>query len=159
MDENSIEFYINGIKISQDVGCIASYISPFNKIDVKLTLADYAISYCEVRVTEVDADYDIGVGNLPLKTLPVNQTDPLNHAVWVGLRANYTHNLSFYITPEGFPITEPGRKTFRVSLYAKNELDGSWNVSYLVFTLDGAQLLLADGTALGVLTTREIPAQ
>jgi hypothetical protein len=157
MDENSIEFYINGVKISQDVGCIASYISPFNKIDVKLTLADYAVSYCEVRVTEVDADYDIGVGKLPLKTLPANQSASLDYAVWLSLRANHTHDLSFYITPEGFPMTELGRKTFRVSIYAKNELDGSWNVSYLVFTLDGTQLILEDGIALSVLTTREVP--
>lgn len=152
----SIEWYINNQPINTEAGCVASYNPGFNKIDIKLSLTDIAISYCEVRVTDINDDYDIGVGNLPLKTLYGSGSSA--DAFWLGLAANTTHNLTFYITPERFPLLEGQHaRTFRIAFYAKNELDGSWNVSYLVFTLDGSQLVLQDGTALGVLTTKDFP--
>ena len=65
----SIEWYINNQPINTEAGCVASYNPGFNKIDIKLPLTDIAISFCEVRVTGIDEEHDIGVGNLPLKSL------------------------------------------------------------------------------------------
>lgn len=157
MAEDSIKISLNGVEVSAENGCVASYNPPFNKIDIKLTLTDDALSYFEVRVTDINEDYDIGVGNLPLKTLQ-NGNTPATEAFWLDLRANQTHTLFFYITPEGFPMAATeSSKSFRVSFYAKNELDGSWNVSYLVFTIDGYQLVLQNGETLNVVSSRERP--
>ena len=129
---------INGQSISLEGDCRASFSSPFNKIDITMTPTNCSLSCYEVRVTEVDEPYDIEVGN---------------QAYWTtSIPANKSHTFSINITPE---IFNKGDGVYRISLYAKSAIDGSWDVTYLFFTLDNVQFLLSDGSAFEVLTTRE----
>ena len=150
---NSIK--INGIEIDVETGCTASYNAPFNKIDVEMTPINGSLSYYEVRVTPVDDSYDIGVGALPKQNPGGKDADDCS---WISLPGNKSHKFSIMIEPESF-VLEAGQtsRTFRISFYAKSAIDGSWDVYYLLFTLDGSQLMLENGDALYVLTTREAP--
>ena len=143
---NSVQ--INGIDV--ETNSKASYQSPFNKIDVEMTPTTGSLSYYEVRVTSVDDPYDIGVGALP-------KQDTGNDAFWIGLAGNKSHKFSIMIQPESF-VLEAGQtsKTFRLSFYAKSAIDGSWDMTYFVFTLDNESLILSDGSFLKVLTTQEV---
>jgi hypothetical protein len=62
VDYNSIK--INEVDVLLEQSCIASFSSPFNKINVTMTPTNCSLSYYEVRVTGVDEPYDIEVGNL-----------------------------------------------------------------------------------------------
>ena len=140
---NSIS--INGVEVNLETdSCRASFQAPFNKIDVSLTPTNCSLSYYEVRVTRAEDPYDIEVGSL---------------AYWnTNIALNKTHSFSINIIPEVFKLNE-GEKTatFRISFYAKSSIDGSWDVTYLVFTLDNSYLCFSDGSTLEVLTTREAP--
>lgn len=135
---------INDKQISIGSEVKASYSSPFNKINVVFTPTNCSLSYYEVRVTRWEEEYDIGLGN---------------RAYWnTNIELNKDHSFYIEITPDTFVLKEGETSaTFRVSLYAKSSIDGSWDVSYFVFTLDGYQIYLQNGEALGVLTTREAP--
>ena len=50
-----------------------------------------------------------------------------------------------------------GDGAYRISFYAKNAIDGSWDVSYLFFTLDQMNFTLSDGSSFAVLTDRAAP--
>lgn len=109
------------------------------KITITLIPNNCGLSQFDIRATVLESPWDIDQGKLLSRS--------------TNLRQSSAHTCEFIINTENFP--EAG--SYRIGLYAKNELDGSWDVSYLVFTLNGTQLILKDGTALSVLTTREIP--
>jgi hypothetical protein len=50
-----------------------------------------------------------------------------------------------------------GNTTYRVGMYARSASDGSWDVSYLFFTVGNGQFTLSDGSGFAVLTTRDTP--
>lgn len=102
--------------IESEVRC--SYISGNNTIKVRFQ-SDISLNYYEVRVTKVTEEYDIGLG-----TCPYRNTD--------GFAANTEHTFIIPVTPEYFP--EMG--TYRVSLYAREALENTWDVTYLFITAD-----------------------
>lgn len=140
---NSIS--INGNQIALGTSyCRVSFEPPHNKIDVSITPTNCSLRYYEVRVTRAEDPYDIEVGSL---------------AYWnTNIALNKTLSFSIPVTPEIFQLKE-GEKVaeFRISFYAKSSEDGSWDVTYLVFTLDNYYLTLSDGSAFEVLTTKEAP--
>ena len=120
--------------------CRASFKPPFNKIDVKIKPTTASLSYYEVRVTKIDEVADIGVGTL---------------AYWdANISANSEHQFSIDINNTNFAY---GDGAYRISFYAKNAIDGSWDVSYLFFTLDQMNFTLSDGSSFAVLTDRAAP--
>lgn len=140
---NSIS--VNGTSILMDSStCRVSFEPPFNKIEVSMTPTNCSLSYFEVRVTRVDDPYDIEVGEL---------------AYWnSNIALNKTHSFSINVTKDTFKLNENEKTAvFRLSFYAKSSIDGSWDVSYLVFTLDNFYICCSDGSSLEVLTTREAP--
>lgn len=142
---NYNQISINGVPINLGTdSCRASFQAPFNKIDVSLTPTNCSLSYYEVRVTRAEDPYDIEVGSL---------------AYWnTNIELNKIHSFSINITPEVFKLNE-GEKiaTFRISLYAKSSIDGSWDVSYLFFTFDQMNFIVSDGSDFSVLTDRDAP--
>jgi hypothetical protein len=138
VEYNSIT--IDGQDILLSSSCRASFKSPYNKIEIKMTPTASSLSYYEVRVTSAAEDYDIGVGQL---------------AYWdSNISAAVEKKFTIDITPT---IFTHGDGTYRISLYAKSAIDGSWDVSYLFFTVDNLPFILADGKTFSVLTTREAP--
>lgn len=120
--------------------CRASFKPPYNKIEVQLKPTTASLSYYEVRVTQADEVADIGVGKL---------------AYWdANISANGIKTFSIDINSTNF---SHGDATYRLSFYAKNAVDGSWDVSYLYFTFDDMQFILSDGYEFAVLTDRDIP--
>lgn len=136
---NSIS--INGKEITFDTDtCRVSFNPPFNEIKVSMAPTNCSLSYYEVRVTEASEPYDIEVGNL---------------AHWTtNIALNKTYS---FIIPVNSTLFNKGNGMYRISFYAKSAIDGSWDVAYLLFTVDGFYLVAEDGGELGVLTTREAP--
>lgn len=122
--------------------CRASFKSPFNRLDLKIKPKNASISYYEVRITKADEVADIGVGTL---------------AAWsANIPANSEYQFSIDINSKNFAY---GDGAYRLSFYAKSALDGSWDVSYLFFTLDQTYFTLADGSVFEVLTDRPAPVE
>lgn len=132
---------INGVDISLSSKCRASFIAPYNKINIEMTPTNCSLSYFEVRVTGSEESYDIGVGA---------------NAYWTtNIAANLTHTFTIEINSTNFSL---GDRDYRISLYAKSALDDSWDVTYLFFTVDGEEFILADDSSFNVLTTKDIPS-
>jgi hypothetical protein len=71
--------------------------------------------------------------------------------------ADAPHSFSINVNSTTF---SKGMGSYRVSLYAKSAIDGVWDVTCLLFTLnDGCYLQLSDGSILGVGTDRDIPSK
>lgn len=120
--------------------CRASFKPPYNRIDVTIKPKQYSLSYYEVRITKADEDWDIGKGTL---------------AHWdANVPGDVETKFSIDINNKNF---NQGDGAYRISFYAKNSLDGSWDISYLFFTLDNLQFILSDGSAFSVLTDEEAP--
>lgn len=120
--------------------CRASFKPPYNKIDVQIKPMSTSLSYYEVRITQADEVADIGVGTL---------------AYWdANIRADEIKTFSIDINTTNF---NHGDTTYRISFYAKSAIDGSWDVSYLYFTVEDFQFILSDGNEFTVLTTKDIP--
>lgn len=120
--------------------CRASFKSPYNKINIQIKPTTSSLSYYEVRITKADDVADIGVGTL---------------AYWdANISANTVKQFSIDVNETNF---SSGDGKYRISFYAKSAIDGSWDVSYLVFTLDDLQFTLSDGSDFDVLTVRDIP--
>ena len=137
-----ISVSIAGKNILLASSCRASFKPPFNKIDVKIQPTNTSLSYYEVRITKADEDWDIGVGKL---------------AYWeANVNSNVPHQYSIDINSTNFA---KGDGAYRISFYAKSALDGSWDVSYLFFTLDQTYFTLSDGSTFEVLTTRSTPEE
>lgn len=135
---NSIS--INGKSVALSNSCKASFEAPYNKININLTPTNCSLSQYEVRVTQADANYDIGVGQL---------------AYWdTNIENNKAYTFQIDINATNFIY---GDGTYRISLYARSSVDGSWDMAYLFFVVEG-QFTLDDGSALAVLTTREAPS-
>lgn len=135
-----ISLSIAGKNILLASSCRASFKPPFNKIDVKIQPKNTSLSYYEVRITKADEEWDIGVGTL---------------AYWeANVSSNVPHQYSIDINSTNFA---KGDGAYRISFYAKSALDGSWDVSYLFFTLDQTYFTLADGSTFEVLTTKSAP--
>lgn len=133
---------LNNTEITLDGNYRVSFNPPYNKVDITFTLLETSLSYYEARVT-ADADsHGIGIGNLAF-------TPETNLAL------NRTHTVSINVTPEVF---NKGPGVYRVSLYAKSALDGTWDVTYLLLTIDDFCLQLSDGAILGVGTAEAIPS-
>lgn len=128
--------------------CKASFKPPFNRIDVQIQPKNTALSYYEVRITKADAEADIGIGVLP--------KDPDGIKCWcANIPQNKPYQFSIAINEENFIH---GDGAYRISFYAKSALDGSWDVSYLFFTLDQTYFTLSDGSVFAVLTDRDAPS-
>ena len=135
-----ISLSIAGKNILLASSCRASFKPPFNKIDVKIQPKNTSLSYYEVRITKADEEWDIGVGTL---------------AYWeANVSSNTPHQYSIDINSTNFT---KGDGAYRISFYAKSASDGSWDVSYLFFTLDQTYFTLADGSTFEVLTTQSAP--
>lgn len=120
--------------------CRASFKAPYNKVDIQMKPTTASLSYYEVRVTKADEVADIGVGTL---------------VYWdANVSANAIKQFSIDINSANF---SKGDGAYRISFYAKSAIDGSWDVSYLFFTLDDIQFTLADGSSFAVLTTQDAP--
>ena len=120
--------------------CRASFKPPFNKIDVALRPKNSSISYYEVRITRADEDADIGVGTLASWSANIPANEEYQFSIDIN-KTNFTH----------------GDGAYRISFYAKSAIDGSWDVSYLFFTLDQTYFTLSDGSIFAVLTDRDAP--
>ena len=120
--------------------CKASFTSPYNQIKVKLVSQGQSLDCFEVRITKANEDWDIGKGVLALYV--------------TNIEANKETDLSIDINETTF---SHGNIAYRVSFYAKGALDGSWDVSYLLFTFDNLQFITADGDNFTVLTDRDDP--
>lgn len=120
--------------------CRASFKAPYNKIDIQMKPTTASLSYYEVRVTKADEVADIGVGKL---------------VYWdANVSLNEVKKFSIDINSTNFAY---GDGAYRISFYAKSAIDGSWDVSYLYFTLDDIQFMLSDGSEFAVLTDRDAP--
>ncbi len=132
---------IHGKEVELDGAARVSFSSPFNRIDITFQPTNTSLSYYEVRVTEDGEPYDIGVGNRAYVATSI----PLNAA----------HTFSLNVTPD---IFDKGDSIYRISLYAKSALDGSWDIAYLFIALTDGYFQLADGNLFGVVTTKDIPS-
>jgi hypothetical protein len=112
---NSIK--LNGTNISLSGSCKASFVSPYNKITVSMTPST-SLSYYEVRVTKSNEAYDIGVGQLAYYATNVAG----NTAKTFDINVNSTNFTG-------------GSGTYRISLYAQNAADYSWDVTYLFMVI------------------------
>ena len=132
---------IHNTEILLSTTCRASFNSPYNKINIKMTPTNCSLSYYEARVTGSEDPYDIGVGTL---------------AYWSSnIAANASHSFTIDINAKNFSL---GDGKYRISLYARSALDDSWDVTYLFFTVSGEEFTLADGSSFEVLTTKDVPS-
>ena len=140
---------IAGKEILLSSSCRASFKPPFNRIDVTIKPKNTSLSYYEVRITKADEDWDIGIGVLP--------KDPDGIECWcASIPQNKHYQFSIAINEENFIH---GDGAYRISFYAKSATDGSWDVSYLFFTLDQTYFTLSDGSIFSVLTDEEAPTE
>lgn len=120
--------------------CKASFSSPYNLIEIRLSSLNYSISYYEIRVTKDGDEYDIGVGN---------------RIYWTSnLETDKIYYIPLSVNEENF---NQGDGVYRISLYARNALDGSWDVTYIFCTIANDMFTLADGSSFDVLTVRDTP--
>ena len=133
---------INGVSIALSGSCKASFNPPYNRIDVTIIPTSCSLSYYEVRVTKADAAHDIGVGAL---------------AYWAtNLAKSQAHDFQI---PVNSSVFSEGDGDYRISLYARNAIDGSWDVTYLLFTVGGELFKPSDSSGFEVLTVREEPTR
>lgn len=138
-----------GNEIALSSSCIASFKPPYNQIDIKLKPTNTELSYYEVRITGADESYDIGVGT---------RAELIQDGESVTWLANMPMNaICAYSLPINSTNFKQGDGTYRISFYAKSASDGSWDVSYLYFTLD-QYFTLSDGSTFAVLTDQSAPA-
>jgi hypothetical protein len=123
--------------IAVGAACRVSYNC---KIIITLIPNNCGLDQFDVRATTSDASWDIDQGNLLSRSTNLSQS--------------VAHSCEFYITKENFPSAGE----YRIGLYARNALDGSWDVTYLFITLDGCSFQLSDGSMFGTLTDRNIPS-
>ena len=135
-----ISIKIADIDILLSSSCRASFKPPYNKIDVIIKPKKYSLSYYEVRITKADEEWDIGKGQLAHwdANVPGDVETPFSIDI---------NNINFI----------HGDGAYRISFYAKSAIDGSWDVSYLFFTLDQMNFTLSDGSIFAVLTDRDAP--
>lgn len=118
-----------------------SFKAPYNRVDVKFTPTNGSIEYYEVRINQETDTWDIGSGTL---------------VYWsTNIAGNTQHSFSIDVNSTNFAY---GNTTYRVGLYAKSASDGSWDVSYLFFTVSDGYFTLSDGSGFAVLTTRDAPS-
>lgn len=118
----------------------AGGVSYYYKIIINLIPENCNLGQFDARVTSSDVSWDIDQGKLLCRA--------------TNLKQGVQHSCEFFINPENFPA--PGE--YRIGLYAQNELNGAWDVTYLFVTLTEQsgteQFILADNTPFEVLTTR-----
>lgn len=120
---------INNQDITLSTICKASFTSPYNRIDFVINSTNVSLSYYEVRITREDDNYDIGIGVL---------------AYWdTNIQNNVDYSFSINVNSINFNY---GDGTYRISLYAKNAIDGSWDVAYLLFTVNNDQFVTNDAS-------------
>ena len=132
---------INGVDVALSATGRVSFTAPYNKIDIKFTTpTNCSLRAFEVRITEEENLFDVGVGEL---------------AYWdTNLPANTQYSFSI---PVNATLFKHGNKLYRVSLYAKSAIDGSWDVTYLFFTTNNELFTPSGSSGLEVLTTRDAP--
>lgn len=120
----------------------ASFNPPYNRIDVRFTPTNGSIEHYEVRITLDSDTWDIGTGQLAYYDTNV--------------AGNAQHSFSIDVNSSNF---SRGDGLYRISFYARSAVDGSWDVSYLFFTVGGSgvQFELADGSGFAVLTNKTPP--
>lgn len=103
-------------------------------------IPNVSLTYYEVRITKASDDYDIGVGTRAYSA--------------ENLPANKAHTFNIALNADNFSA---GATSYRISLYAKNQRDYSWDVSYLFFTTDGLQFIVQTDEAFESLTAVDKP--
>lgn len=146
---DSIKINTNNVALSSE-GRV-SFNAPYNRIDIKFTPLNCSLSYYEVRVTRDDSltPYDIGVGNL---------------AYWTSnVQLNKQHSFSIPVTKDAgdhSSLFPDENVKYRISMYAKSAVDGSWDVAYIFFVAGSGtdeQFVPASSSGLEVITTRTEP--
>ena len=138
---------IHNTEVTLDGTYRVSFSPPYNKVEITFSLLESSLSYYEVRVTRETDPYGIGVGTLAQR--PSGEKLSLSN-----LALNHSHTISIAVCPEVF---NQGDGVYRVSLYAKSALDGTWDVTYLLFTISDGYLYTSDGLVIGVGTDQPIP--
>lgn len=138
----SYTFLINGVQQTTNSGRV-SFVAPYNAVTIKFT-SDCSLSYWEARITPNDSatidDYDIGVGTC---------------ASWgSNLSANTLYSKVIDVNSTNF---SQGDGTYRISLYSKSELDGLWDVTYLLFTVEGYKVVPTTNDGVEMLTKATQP--
>jgi hypothetical protein len=145
-----------------------SYIVPDVSYNIKVanlkfnTVGDIAIgttcrvSYnCKIIITLTPKN--CGLDQFDIRATASADPWDLDRGILLSRRTNLQQSISysceFLINKENFP--DAGE--YRIGLYARNALDGSWDVTYLFVTLNDGYFQLADGI-LGVVTNRDIPS-
>jgi len=131
---------LNGTQIPVDGSAKVSFKSPFNKIYINVKPTNTSLSYFEARVTTYNADYGIGVGKLLCHETNISSTGK---------------TLSFDINATNF---SEGDGDYRIGIYSKNSVDGTWDLTYIFFEVAGSQFIPSDSTGFEVLTTEPIPS-
>lgn len=121
---------INGqsIIVNDTSSIRASFNPPYNVISGTFKSTNISLSRFEVRVTAADADYDIDLGTRP-------------YYIVSNISANSVHKFSFEINKENFNL---GNINYRISLYARSALDGTWDVTNILFDLNDLLLVPSD---------------
>lgn len=128
---------INNKNIMLSGSCKGSFIAPYNQIKIKY-VPDRSLSKFIVRVTGENEDYDLDKGT---------------RAVWqTNIPAKQVTNATIDINSSIFNL---GDGKYRIGLYAQSMLDQSWDVTYLLFTVDNFKFIPADADNLEVLTARD----
>jgi len=132
---------INNVDVALSGTANVSFQSPYNRIDIVMRPIEHTPSYYEVRITKENEAYDIGLGNLAY----MNQSVPLNADTSFSINVNSTN-------------FNKGDGLYRISLYAKSSVDGSWDVTYMLFGLNESEPFMpSDSDDFEVLTIRDIP--
>lgn len=119
----------------------ASYKDGYNSVTVEF-MTDISLNYYEVRVTKFGEDYDIGIGACPYHNAN-------------GFAASTRHSFEIPITKEYFP--EQGK--YRISLYARESVENTWDVTYLFITSEGQIFEPAGFDGMEVLTKQKLDGE
>ena len=122
--EYNISINNQSITVNSENPIRASFNPPFNIISGTYKSTNISLSRFEIRITAADADFDIDLGTRP-------------YYATANISANSVHEFSFEINEENFNL---GNITYRISLYARSALDGTWDVTNVLFDLNGLQL-------------------
>lgn len=110
----------------------ASYKAGHNTVEVRY-ISDISLNFYEARVTKEGEDFDVGVGGLAYQ--------------YAGsLAANTEHSFVIEINDKLFP--EDG--VYRISLYARESLENTWDVTYLFITSENYIFIPSDTDAMEV---------
>ena len=130
----TFSFVLNGIAVNlqgntpQEIGKI-SYVSGYDQLLIRYT-SDMSLQYIEARITADGTDYGIGIGTL------VDYSSG-------SISANTQHTLTLNSSST---IFTSGDGVYRLSIYAKNSIDGTWNQTHFFITASD-EVFMAGGVS------------